>query len=135
MTQETLLTISSKIIGCAIEVHRSIGPGLLESIYHECLVEELKSTELKVDQQVWIPINYKNKVLKSTLKMDMLINDLIVVEIKAVEVMNPLYKAQLLSYLILSGKMKGLLINFNSISIKDHLVSMVTDEFRKLPIK
>ena len=133
ITQKYINEISYEIIGCAIEVHRYLGPGLLESVYEACFIEELKNAGLSVRSQLYIPINYKGKDLGGSLKLDLLVNDLIIVEDKAVEVMIPLFQAQLLSYLKLSGKPKGLLINFNCEVIKDQVVSLVTKEFAKLP--
>jgi GxxExxY protein len=98
-----------------------------------CFVEELRSAGLDVRSQVYVPIHYKGKDLGGSLKLDLLVNDLIVVEEKAVELMIPLYEAQLLSYLRLSAKPKGLLINFNCINITEQLVSLVTEEYSKLP--
>ena len=86
-----------------------------------------------MDRQVPVPISYKGKNLGTNLILDLLINDLIIVELKAVEIMIPVFKAQLLSYLKLTGKPKGLLINFHCENIKDHLVPLVTDVFAKLP--
>ena len=133
ITQKYINEISYKIIGCAIEVHRYLGPGLLESVYEACFIDELINAGLSVRSQLYVPILYKGKDLGGSLKLDLLVNDLIIVEEKAVEVMIPLYTAQLLSYLKLSGKPKGLLINFNCEVIKDQVVSMVTIEFAKLP--
>lgn len=133
ITQAYINEISYKIIGCAIEVHRNLGPGLLESVYEACFIDELRNNGLNVKSQIHVPVSYKGKDLGGSLKIDLLVNDLIIVEEKAVEVMIPLYRAQLLSYLKLSGKPKGLLINFNSENIKDQLVSLVTEEFAKLP--
>ena len=133
ITQKYINEISYKIIGCAIEVHRYLGPGLLESVYEACFIEELRNAGLSVRSQLYVPIKYKGKDLGGSLKLDLLVNDLIIVEEKAVEVMIPLYTAQLLSYLKLSGKPKGLLINFNCEVIKEQVVSMVTKEFAKLP--
>jgi len=116
-----------------LDVHKQLGPGLLESVYETCFVEELISQEFNVQRQVSVPIIYKGKDLGTSLVLDLLVNDLIIVEIKAVEVMIPVFKAQLLSYLKLTGKPKGLLINFNCENIKNHLVPLVTDEFAKLP--
>jgi len=132
ITQKYLNDISYKIIGCAIEVHKNLGPGLLESVYEACFIEELKSAGLDVKSQIYVPVHYKGKNLGGILKIDILVNDLIVVEDKAVEQMIPLYQAQLLSYLKLADKPKGLLINFNCINIKDQLVSIVTPGFAKL---
>ena len=133
ITQKYINEISYEIIGCAIEVHRYLGPGLLESVYEACFIEELKNAGLSVRSQLYVPINYKGKDLGGSLKLDLLVNDLIIVEDKAVEVMIPLFQAQLLSYLKLSGKPKGLLINFNCEVIKNQVVSLVTKEFAALP--
>jgi len=133
ITQKHINEISYKIIGCAIEVHKHIGPGLLESVYESCFIDEMRSRGLLVKSQVYVPIHYKEKNLGGSLKLDLLINDLIIVEEKAVEQMIPLYKAQLLSYLKLTEKPKGLLINFNCENIKEQLVSLVTEEFARLP--
>jgi len=132
ITHSYISEISYEIIGCAIEVHRHMGPGLLESVYHSCLLNELQESGLEVQSQVWVPIHYKGKELGSKLKLDLLVENLIIVELKAVEQMIPLYKAQLLSYLKLTQKPKGLLINFNSESIRSQIVSLVTDQFAKL---
>jgi GxxExxY protein len=119
VTQKDINNLSYKIIGCAIEVHKHPGPGLLESVYETCLIEELQNAGLKVQSQIYVPVSYKGKDPGGTLKLDIMVNNLIIVEEKAVEVMIPLYKAQLLSYLKLTGKPKGLLINFNCENIKD----------------
>ncbi len=133
VTQKYIHEISYKIIGCAIEVHKNLGPGLLESVYEPCFIDELRNAGLFVKSQIYVPVHYKGKDLGGSLKLDLLVNDLIIVEEKAVELMIPLYKAQLLSYLKLAGKPKGLLINFHSENIKEQLVSLVTEEFAKLP--
>ncbi|MFH0865438.1 MAG: GxxExxY protein [Bacteroidota bacterium] len=133
ITQKHINEISYKIIGCAIEVHKHLGPGLLESVYDICFIDEMRSAGLSVKSQIYVPVHYKGKDLGGILKLDLVVNDLIIVEEKAVEIMIPLYKAQLLSYLKLTGKPKGLLINFNCENIKEHLVSLVTEMFAKLP--
>jgi GxxExxY protein len=133
ITQAYINEISYKIIGCAIEVHKHLGPGLLESVYEACFIDEMRNSGLDVKSQLYVPVLYKGKDLGGNLKLDLLVNNLIIVEEKAVEVMIPLYKAQLLSYLKLTCKPKGLLINFNSENIKEQLVSLVTEEFAKLP--
>lgn len=133
ITQKYINEISYRIIGCAIEVHKQLGPGLLESVYELCFIDEMKSEGLSVKSQIYVPIQYKEKNLGGSLILDILVNDIIIVEEKAVELMIPLYKAQLLSYLKLTGKPKGLLINFNSENIKEQLVSLVTEEFARLP--
>jgi len=133
ITQKYINEIAYKIVGGAIEVHKNIGPGLLESVYESCFINELLSLGLNVKSQVCVPVIYKGKDLGGILKLDILVNDLIIVEIKAVEVIIPVYKAQLLSYLKLAQKPKGLLINFNTNNITQDLVPMVTEEFSLLP--
>ena len=133
ITKQIVNNLSYKIVRCAIEVHKQLGPGLLESVYETCFIEELKSQGLKAERQVPVPIYYKDKDLGTNLIIDVLVNDLIIVELKAVDIMIPVFKAQLLSYLKLTGKPKGLLINFHCENIKDHLVPLVTEVFSKLP--
>ncbi len=132
ITQKYIHELSYKIIGCAIEVHKNLGPGLLESVYEQCFIFELKKIGLDVKSQIIIPLQYKGFNLGGSLKLDLVINEIIVVGNKAVEEIIPLHRAQLLSYLKLTGKPKGLLINFNCSNIKENLVSIVTEEFAKL---
>ena len=106
--------LSGEIIGAAIEVHRILGPGLLESLYEEALVLELDLRKIKASRQVEVPVEYKGYRLANLLRLDLLVNDLIVVEVKSVEHILPIHEAQLLGYLRLTGKRLGLLINFNS---------------------
>jgi GxxExxY protein len=133
ISQKHINDIAYKIVGCAIEVHKHVGPGLLESVYEACLIDELRSNGLIVQSQLYVPVKYKEKDLGGILKLDLLVNNLIIVELKAVEAMIPLYKAQLLSYLKLAEKPKGLLINFHSENIVEQLIPLVTEEFSKLP--
>ncbi len=108
----TLNKITEKIIGCAIEVHRNLGPGLLESIYEEALCVELDENRIKYQRQLSVPIIYKQRSLGEH-RLDLLIEDEIIVEMKAVYKIEPVFEAQLLSYLKMTGKKLGLLINFN----------------------
>ncbi len=135
LTQKIVNDLAYKIVGCAIEVHKQIGPGLLESVYKECFTEELTAQGLTVTSEIYVPIYYRQKKLVHGLRLDLLINDTIVVEVKAVEKMIPLYQAQLLSYLKLTTKPKGLLINFNCNNIVQQMIPMVTEEFSKLPME
>jgi GxxExxY protein len=105
--------LTDKIIGCAIEVHKNLGPGLLESVYEECLHYELLNNGLFVERQKGIPLIYKDKKLDSNLVLDLLVEKSVIVELKSVECLNPIHEAQLISYLKLSGIHTGLLINFN----------------------
>ena len=106
--------LSEAIIGAAIDVHRELGPGLLESIYETCLVHELREVGLTVSQQLAIPILYKGVRMPNDLRLDILVDDRIIVEVKAVEEFHPVHQAQLLTYLKLTDKRVGLLLNFNS---------------------
>jgi len=107
--------LSGEILGAAIEVHRVLGPGLLESVYEEALAIELQDRNLVVSTQIVLPLAYKSKPLGTVLRLDMLVNNMIIVEVKSVERVLPVHEAQLLSYLRLSNKKLGLLINFNSV--------------------
>jgi GxxExxY protein len=133
ITQKYINQITYQVIVCAMEVHKQLGPGLLESVYEECMIEELRFKGLAVQAQQKVPLFYRGKALKTELRLDIIVNDLVILELKAVETMIPLYKAQLLSYLKLSSKPKGLLINFYCENIREQLVALVTDEFSKLP--
>ena len=106
--------LSGKIIGAAIEVHSILGPGLLEFLYEEALAIELGQRGLTVARQVEVPVAYKQERLRNVLRLDILVNGLVIVEVKSVERILPVHEAQLLSYLRLSEKKLGLLINFNS---------------------
>ncbi len=133
ITQKLINEISYRIIGCAIEVHKHIGPGLLESVYHSCMMDEFLRNDLSFQSHVAVPINYKGKNLAEPLRLDLLVEDVIIVELKAVETMHPVYSAQLLSYLKLAEKPKGLLINFHTENISKSTISLVTELFRSYP--
>ena len=110
--------IGSKIVNAALKVHRRLGPGLLEIVYEACLEYELKKIGLEVKRQVYIPIIYDDMVFNEGLKLDLLVEDLIIIELKAVEKINPLWQAQIISHLKLLDKDLGFLINFNVPLIK-----------------
>lgn len=113
--------ITEKIIGCAIEVHRALGPGLLESAYEECLSFELTQVNISFERQVPLPVIYKGVKLDCGYRMDWVVESLIVVEIKAIERILPVHEAQVLSYLKLGNKPLGLLINFHVPVLKSGL--------------
>jgi GxxExxY protein len=117
MTKEEYNRITDAIIGAAIEVHRQLGPGLLESAYEACLAYELIQRGLKIERQKELPLKYKEVSLDCGYRMDLLVADGVVVEIKATEQTSPLHEAQVISYLKLSGCKVGLLINFNSTTL------------------
>jgi len=110
---EDMNKLTEKIIGCAIEVHKHLGPGLLESAYEECLCYELKNAGLLFERQVQLPVKYKEKNLDCAYRIDIVIEKSVIIELKAVDVLQPIHEAQLLTYLKLSGIRTGLLINFN----------------------
>jgi GxxExxY protein len=113
MSMEELNKITEAIIGAAIEVHRNLGPGLLESAYRECLRYELLQRGYVVLQEVPLPLIYKGVKLDCGYCLDLLVNDAVIVEIKSVDSLAPIHEAQLLSYLKISGGTIGLLLNFN----------------------
>jgi GxxExxY protein len=113
MSIDELNKITEAVIGAAIEVHRNLGPGLLESAYRECLRYELLQREYEVFQEVPLPLIYKGVKLDCGYRLDLLVNDAVIVEIKSVESLAPIHEAQLLSYLKISGGKIGLLLNFN----------------------
>jgi len=117
--------LTKEIIGAAIEVHRVLGPGLLESAYEICLAEELVSRDFRVEQQVALPVQYKGKNLDAGFRIDLLVNNEVIVELKSVQKLEPIHEAQLLTYLKLSGIRLGLLMNFNVPVLKDGIRRMV----------
>ena len=117
--------LTEKIIGCAIEVHRGLGPGLLESAYEECLCFELGQAQLSHEKEVPLPILYKAVKLDCGYRMDIVVADRVVIELKTVDRLMPIHEAQLLTYLKLSRIKTGLLLNFNSATLKDGLRRLV----------
>ena len=117
--------VSHNVIGAAIDVHRALGPGLLESAYESCLAFEIAQRGLKVEKQKPLPIVYKEVSLDVGYRLDLLIEESVIVELKAVEFLTPLHKAQLLSYLKLSGLELGLIINFNVQVLKNGIQRVI----------
>lgn len=122
-----LRRVSGAVIDAAMRVHSVLGPGLLESAYSACLAHELRRRGLKVLCEVPLPVVYDGVKLEAGYRLDMLVEDSVVVEVKAVESLAPIHQAQLLSYLKLSGKRVGLLINFHVLNLKDGIKRMVND--------
>jgi len=118
-------SVTSAIIGSAIDVHREFGPGLLESSYEACLAHELATRGFDVKRQLAIPVSYKGIYLDCSYRADLLIEDQIIVELKTIDRFAPIHEAQIISYLRLSGKNVGLLINFHAYSIKEGLKRVV----------
>lgn len=119
--------ISSVILDAAFRVHSGLGPGLLENAYEACLAYELRSAGLKTQTQVPMPLVYRDVTLEVGYRLDVLVEDLVVVEIKAVEALAPIHRAQLLCYLKLSRKKLGILINFNEVSLKNGIKRVVNN--------
>jgi GxxExxY protein len=117
--------ISGKIIGAAIEVHKMLGPGLLESAYEECLCWEMQLRGIKFERQVPLSLNYKGVVLDCGYRLDLLVEDKVIVELKSVETLEPIHEAQMLTYLKLRNAWLGLIINFNEIMLKDGVRRLV----------
>jgi GxxExxY protein len=118
--------ISHKIIGAAIEVHKVLGgPGLLESIYESCLCHELMLRGLNVQRQVVVPVQYKGAIVKDPLYVDILVDGIVIVEVKSTEKLHPVHEVQLLTYLRLTGKKLGLMINFGQEYVKDGITRVV----------
>ena len=134
MTQKYLNDLTYNIIGAAIEVHKELGPGLLESIYEKCLTHLLIEKGFRLIQQQKVPLIFRGLYLDCDLRYDLLVEDLIVVEIKAVDGLLPIHDAQLLTYLKLLNKPKGILINFNCTNIfREGQKTLVTELFASLP--
>lgn len=117
--------VAKMVVDAALQVHRTLGPGLLESVYETCLAYELGERGLKVETQIIVPITYKTINLDAGLRIDILVENCVIVELKAVEAMIPLYDAQLLTYLKLTHKRLGMLINFNVPLIKSGIKRIV----------
>jgi GxxExxY protein len=119
--------ISQLIIGCAIKVHTALGPGLLESAYEECLYYELVKIGLKVEKQKTLPLIYEDIKLEIGYRLDLMVEDKVIIEIKACEGLNDIHLAQVLTYLKLSDVKLGLLINFNVARVKDGIKRVVNN--------
>lgn len=117
--------MSNQVIGCALEVHRQLGPGLLESTYEACLAYELEQAGLGVQRQMPMPVTYKNVKLDCGYRVDLLVEGQLIVELKSVERVLPIHEVQLLSYLKLANVSVGLLVNFNVGLLKDGIKRMV----------
>ena len=122
---------SNQVIGAAIEVHKDKGPGLLESIYEKCLMHELALRNIPAKQQIPVKVTYKDLVFEDDLKLDVIVGDCLIVELKAVERVLPIHKAQLLSYMKLLNIPLGLLINFNEIKLIDGVSRLILPSANK----
>ena len=134
LTKKYLNELTYEVIGGAIEVHKILGSGLLESVYHECLKEELSYRGIDFRSEVKVPILYRNKILDVNLRCDLIVEDCLIIELKSVYEMPNIFDAQLLTYMKLLRCPKGVLINFNCSNIfKEGQKTLVNEYFRKLP--
>ena len=134
ITQKYINELTYQVIGASIEVHKTMGRGLLESVYHECLLEELNSRNILFRKELRIPVIYKTKQLNIDFRCDLFIEDCLVVELKSVQELTNVYEAQLLTYMKLLKAPKGILINFNCNNIfKEGQKTFVNEFFRELP--
>ncbi len=118
MDLSELEQLTEQVIGCAIAVHDELGPGLLESVYTECLMIELAANQLRVERERHVPIVYRGQTIRGRLRIDLLVEDQVIVEVKSAERSNPVFMAQLVTYLKLTGMPAGLLMNFNLSTLK-----------------
>ncbi|WP_312901472.1 GxxExxY protein [Chryseobacterium taichungense] len=133
MTKKEVTQLSYEITGFAIKVHKTLGPGLLESIYEECLKIELIKNGYNVKQQLYTTINYEGIDIETKLVVDLLVNDIVIVELKAIEEVLPIHEAQLLTYMKVLKKPQGLLINFFTDNITKSLKPFINEYFKELP--
>ena len=117
--------LTKEIIGAAIEVHKSVGPGLLEGVYEECLCHELKLRNLNFERQIVVPVTYKGVILDCGYRLDLLVQETVILELKSVDRIHPIFEAQLLTYMRMLHKPVGLLINFNVPILRNGIVRKV----------
>lgn len=134
ITKKYLDELTYKVIGCVIEVHKFLGPGLLESIYERCFCRELEIKGIAFKKQIWVPLHYKGIDLDTELRLDVLVEDILCVELKAQEGLLPVHEAVILSYMQMLEKPKGILINFHCTNIfKEGQKTFVNQFFSGLP--
>jgi GxxExxY protein len=131
LTETVYNSLTEQIIKCCIDVHKELGPGLMESVYEVCLISVLENDGFKVNSQVELPVYFKGKKLNKNFIIDLLIEDEIIVELKSVETLLPIHEAQLVTYLKLSNKKLGLLINFNVLLLKDGIRRRINGDLNK----
>lgn len=132
LSKKEVTQLSYEIVGYAIKVHKKLGPGLLESVYEECLKYELEKNGYDVKQQLIIKIEYDELELESQLRLDLLVNDCVVVELKTVDSFHPIHEAKIMTYMNLLKRPQGLLINFNTTNITKSTKPFVNEYFQML---
>jgi GxxExxY protein len=134
ITQKYLDQLTYRILGCAIEVHKQLGPGLLESLYEKCFVHELSLKGIKNETQRSVPLNYKGIDLEAQLRFDVLVEDLIITELKSIDGILPIHKSIVLTYMRMLEKPKGIIINFNCTNIfREGQITLVNEIYAGLP--
>lgn len=134
MTKQSITELTYEIVGAAMEVHKALGPGLLESIYQKCLKHEFAIRDMYYQSECIVPVNYKGIDIDTALHFDFLVEETIVLEIKAVNEIAPVHVAQLLTYMKLLEKPKGIMINFNCVNLyKEGQKTYVNEFYRNLP--
>ena len=134
ITKKYLKDLVYKVTGAAIEVHKALGPGLLESVYHKCMKHELSIRNITFQSELIVPVNFKGIELDAELRCDLFVENILPVELKATEGMNPIYEAQLMTYMKLLNAPEGLLLNFNVPHLfKDGQRTYVNELYRNLP--
>ncbi len=134
MTKKHLDELTYEVIGATIEIHKALGPGLLESVYQLCLTKELTLRKIQFNRHLEVPVDYKGSEIDTLLRCDFLVENALVVELKAIDALAPVHEAQLLTYMKLLQKPKGILINFNVNNIfKEGQKTMVNELYRDLP--
>ena len=123
--QARIESLTARVIGCAIQVHRTLGPGLLESVYRDCMLIEMRANGLRVERERRVSLKYREQLIHSSLTMDLVVEECVVVELKAVENIHPVHLAQVVTYLKLTGYPAGLLLNFNVTSLRAGLRRLV----------
>jgi GxxExxY protein len=124
--------ITNMVIGAAMKIHSAIGPGVLESVYRKCLQHELHKAGLAVQSELKLPVHYDGLVLESGYRLDLLVQDRVVVELKCVDALLPIHKAQLLTYLRLANKPLGLLLNFNVVHMRDGIRRILNNRYQNV---
>ena len=134
ITKKYLDELTYRVIGCAIEVHKQIGPGLIESVYEKCLAREFELRGIRYQKQLWVPLQYKGVEIDTELRLDFLVENILCVELKSIEGLLPIHEAILLTYMSMLEKPNGILVNFNCINIfKERQRTLVNNLFAMLP--
>ena len=133
ISKKYLSDLTYTLLGCCINVHKELGPGLLENVYHQCLIEELKYERISFKSELEVPVKYREKEIDTKLRVDLLIQNCLVVDLKSVKEIQPIFEAQILTYMHLLKAPKGIIVNFNCLNLfKQGQKTFVNDIFREL---